>query len=465
MAPSHSSLLLGLLTVPLASALMPLSMLRRSPQKQVRAYFRREDSTSALSIRLAAILKHNPSLQKPRYVPTPWARGSKANFALALARSRLGALRRRVEPPLTGRVTTCDSPDVTIEWAKDDAALALPADAPVVIFLHTITGSAAQTRWQMGQASARGWRSCTFVRRGHGDAMLTSPTFNLLGDVGDTELQVSPPQRPYLLRPRPVSDAATPSVKPGSTVTTLNLTPITPLLQFMQVAAVRRTYPDAFLGMVGVSAGSGLLVSYLGRAGASTPIGAACAICPAWDVSVAFDNLAEEEPETTKLMIDTIKAKFVTRNVALLRAWDPAATAACLAAETMPQMLAAHAPFAMRDRTASVADYFAAHNPMEYRKGVAVPTLLLNAEDDFVCPARNVRPELVAQEQPGTLLLVTRSGSHCAFNEGVLGGGSFHTRISFDFLDAAKATAGAAVTEAMPESVGRASERVAVVGN
>ena len=110
-----------------------------------------------------------------------------------------------------------------------------PADAPVCIFLHTITGSAAQTRWLMSAASARGWRPCVFVRRGHAAGKLSSPSFNLLGAVDDVE---------------------------------------------QQLAAVRRAYPAAsFLGMVGVSAGSGLLISYLGRAGKATPIGAACAIC------------------------------------------------------------------------------------------------------------------------------------------------------------------------------------------
>jgi hypothetical protein len=330
------------------------------------------------------------------YKPTPWARSAKANFALALLRSRLGELRRRVEPPLVGRVTVCRDPDVTVEWAKDDAALALPADAPIVIFLHTITGSAAQTRWQMGQASRRGWRACTFVRRGHGAGKLQSPTFNLLGDPGDVE---------------------------------------------MQLTAVRREYPNAFLGMVGVSAGSGLLISYLGRAGASTPVSAACAMCPAWDVSMAFDRLRKEQPATSKLMLANIKSRFIKRNERLLREWDPDATDACLAATSLPELLAAHAPFAMRTRGASASEYFTVHNPMEHRTGVAVPTLVLNAEDDFVCSARNIRPDIIVRDQPGSLLLVTRSGSHCAYNEGAFGLGSFHTRVSFDFLDGARAAA------------------------
>merc|ERR1719247_2901793 len=201
-------------------------VLEAGRELRVDTYWRRDDSE--LSQRLARMLEAMPSLQRPTYRPTTWAKGSKANFALAFARSRAGELRRKVEPPLSGggapRYSACDgAPDIVVEWAKDEAAVALPPDAPIVVFLHTITGTAAQTRWLMSGASARGWRACVFVRRGHKERQrLAFPSFNLLGDVGDVERQLD---------------------------------------------AVRRTYPRAsFVGMIGISAGSGLLISYLGRA-------------------------------------------------------------------------------------------------------------------------------------------------------------------------------------------------------
>ena len=302
-----------------------------------------------------------------------------------------------MEPPLTGRFTTTEDPDVIVEWAKDPVGYALPADAPIVIYLHTITGTAAQTRWLKKYASLRGWRSATFVRRGHGGP-LRSPSFNLLGTVDDIELQL---------------------------------------------AAVRRAYPRAaFIGMVGVSAGSAQLISYLGRAGADTPVGAACAICPAWDVPAAFGALGTSQPIAERAMLRSIKTHFLKgRNRDMLRNWDRAAYERCEKAMSLPEFMGAHAPFAMRQRGATAEQYYAAHDPMADRKGVAVPTLLLNAEDDFVCPASLARPDLVVSEQPGTLLLVTASGSHVAFNEGLLARGAFHLRVSFDFLEAARATA------------------------
>lgn len=108
-------------------------------------YWKQDDSP--LSCRLAEMMEASPGLREPMYNPTPWARTSKANFMLATLRSRLGAVRRRLEPPLSGRMEQCEDPDVCVEWTKDPVAYNLGGDAPIVVFLHTITGSADQTRW------------------------------------------------------------------------------------------------------------------------------------------------------------------------------------------------------------------------------------------------------------------------------------------------------------------------------
>ena len=144
-----------------------------APKDAVAVHWRQDDSE--LSRRLAAMIDHTPSLAEPEFRPTPWARTSKANFALATLRSRLGVVRRKMEPPFLGRMSPTSDPDVSVEWSKDPVFSLLPRDAPIVIFLHTITGSAAQTRWLMKYASLRGWRSCCFVRRGH-DRPLAGPS-------------------------------------------------------------------------------------------------------------------------------------------------------------------------------------------------------------------------------------------------------------------------------------------------
>ena len=192
--------------------------------ERVRSYWRK-DEASPLASRLEAMIRATPALARPVYSPT--VRASKINFALATLRSRLGAIRRKVEPPLSGRISPTADPDVVVEWCKDEVGASLPPDAPICIFLHTITGSAAQTRWLMSEASRRGWRSCVFVRRGHAAPQLKAPSFNLLGCVEDVDLQL---------------------------------------------AVVRSAYPDAsFLGMVGVSAGELTVLSASARCARPSP--------------------------------------------------------------------------------------------------------------------------------------------------------------------------------------------------
>lgn len=360
------------------------------------AVYRTYDN-SRLSVQLDNIMSAKPSLSTPSYEVTPWLRKSKLNFGFATLRSRLGALRQKMDPPFFDRISSTAHPDVTVEWAKDPINAALPADAPIVIFMHTITGSAAQSRWLTTYASKRGWRSCTFVRRGHGDR-LHAPSFDILGTIGDVQLQL---------------------------------------------AAVQEQFPKSkFLTMMGISAGSGQLLSYLGRAGDSTPIRAASAICPAWDTRAAFEELQYTQPLAEKAMLRTLKSRFLGKqNKAFLQAWNRSAVEACLKAETLPEFVEAHIPFAMHEHNASLKAYYKMHDPLAVRHGVKIPVLLINAEDDFVSTPNFAKTDIIEKEQPGTLMFMTKTGSHVAFNEGVFARDAFHLRTSFDFFDGALETA------------------------
>ena len=66
-----------------------------------------------------------------------------------------------------------DGGTVSIDYAETESQI--PADAPVVIFLHTITGSGKEVGHYMRSATKRGWHSCVFNRRGHAGVKLTSP--------------------------------------------------------------------------------------------------------------------------------------------------------------------------------------------------------------------------------------------------------------------------------------------------
>jgi len=68
---------------------------------------------------------------------------------------------------------------------------------------------------------------------------------------------------------------------------------------------------------------------------------------------------------------------------------------------------------------ADLSDYLARINPMRVMNDIAVPVLIINAEDDPVCVIDNARDHVdTVRNVRDALLLRTASGSHCAFLEG-----------------------------------------------
>ena len=190
-----------------------------------------------LAVTIEKIVSRTQSLIEPKYVPTFWAANTWSNLLLLMIKQRLdrkyqGQFRRET-------LTMEDGGTVAIDWPLE--ADSLSPDAPIVIFLHTVTGSGADIIHYTREATRRGWRSCVFTRRGHGNLTLTSAKFNMMGDAEDTAVMVD---------------------------------------------KVVRDYPDySYLAMVGISAGSGLLITYLGKQSVRSPVQAAVGLCPAWDVS------------------------------------------------------------------------------------------------------------------------------------------------------------------------------------
>ena len=54
-----------------------------------------------------------------------------------------------------------DGGEVTIEVSTDPS---LPEDAPVMLILHTLTGSSKETKQYMTEALRKGWRGIVFDR-------------------------------------------------------------------------------------------------------------------------------------------------------------------------------------------------------------------------------------------------------------------------------------------------------------
>eukprot|EP00092_Neocalanus_flemingeri_P027679 GFUD01030044.1.p1 GENE.GFUD01030044.1~~GFUD01030044.1.p1 ORF type:complete len:608 (+),score=112.93 GFUD01030044.1:51-1826(+) len=340
-----------------------------------------------LAKHIEGIIDICPELKNPRYIPTFWAADQWTNMALLIAKQRFDKSLLRRTNYNRELLTMTDGGTVSIDFPADSH---LPVDAPLVIFLHTITGSSSDTGHYMRCASRRGWRSCVFNRRGHGRVSLTTPNFNVMGDVADTKAQVD--------------------------------------------FVIAKYSSASYVAMVGISAGSGLLVTYLGKEGDNTPVRAACSLCPAYDISQAFTKLAENYPMVDRHILTSMKKCFIRPNKNILSTKSQTALENCTQATTIDEFLSVHFPFAGYD---TLEEYFCDNNPMEWVEGIVRPVMIVNSEDDMVCLPKNIREDIITS-LGGVLLLRTRKGAHIAFNEGILGTGCYLSRITMDFLDAAR---------------------------
>lgn len=287
-------------------------------------------------------------------------------------------------------VLTCpDGGEVVVEVFEEPAgtpAAPLPADAPVLLLLHTITGVAQDEAEFCKAAFKRGWRPVILSRRSHAGELRTAK-FNLMGCVQDTKLMV---------------------------------------------AEVAKMYPDSFIGAVGLSAGSGQVVSYIGNQDGEAPVHAAVALCPAYSIERAFANFQATNPLFAKGLLFSLKRHFLVRNAHVLA--EAAGYRETLESDTVQDFMEAHVQMAgFPDFDAYLAD----SNPMSHYHKSKIPCLVLNAIDDPLCVEENIRLDIVDKTKHYALVL-TQHGSHVAHREGLLGESSYMHRLSLDFLEAAR---------------------------
>ena len=303
-----------------------------------------------------------PILREP-FRPTPWAFNRHWQLALLAWREARAA-------PFAfdthEHVGLPDGGTTSLDWAGlDDPAT--DATTPTVLVLPTICGDGrSMGRLVRSLRRLLGWRVVVCNRRGHGDLPLTTPRISTLGATADLRAQL---------------------------------------------AQVRRRVPAAPLYALGSSAGSALLVRWLGEEGIDAPVVAAVALCPGYDTTRAFHRIHRVYD---RYLVRALRRYFLDRHAAILR--------------TLPgyeHVRASRTVGELHDRQyalagfASADDFHRHTNPMVVAHDVRVPLLILNAADDPVCPLANVREhEMLVHDVRDALLVLTARGSHCAFLEG-----------------------------------------------
>lgn len=323
------------------------------------------------------VLDACPSLRQG-FSPSLWTRNPHVQNALTVVR---GDFAPTLRWDLDERQTMPDGGTVSIQWV----GLNHPAETPVLVLLHTITGSGDGLRRFVAVVRRRlGWVVAACNRRGHAGLPLTAPRINTMGSTDDLR---------------------------------------------RQLAVIERRRPGAMLYGVGVSAGSGLLVRYLGEERERSRFRAAVALCPAYDLRDAFHHA---HPTYDRYLTRKMVEFFLLKNREVLG--GVSGFAECAAA---PTMAAFHDRLYPLAGFASCDAFYRSSNPMEVARDVSVPVLVINAADDPVCVGRNVHRHLdQMQALPRMTLALTRRGGHCGFFDGLLASESWADRAIAEYLRA-----------------------------
>ena len=330
-------------------------------------------------VKPASAMQHrleNLAQLKQKYRPTPWL----SNTHLHLIYFDLIKKRRVwLHYDAIEQLNMADRGVTAIAWLGLD----LPVDTPTIVIMHTITGTPESMRELVRDLNKyTGWRIALCLRRGHAGLPMTIPQINLFGSVKDLK---------------------------------------------EQLAYIQEKFPQSELYAVGSSAGTGLLVRYLGEVGKNTPFKAAFALCPGYNTESGFQLV---HPFYSKMMTKKLFQKFVEP---YQETWKHTASLAkVLQAKTLLDFEQSY--FEMAGYS-DYQSYTQATNPIYVFENVQIPLLILNAEDDPVCHIKNLDPyKSIIQQMPNVAVITTKKGSHCGFYEGFRETHSWANKLIADFL-------------------------------
>ena len=272
------------------------------------------------------------------------------------------------------RLETPDGDFVDIDFADVDGLswFKLPADAPVVLALHGLEGSArrgymCETYRQLAYRGVRpvglNFRSCS------GEMNRTPRSYNA-GATGDVAL----------------------------------------VHQWLSAR-----FPDVPIGMIGFSLGANCLLKYLGECGRGLfgpPPAAAVAVSAPFDLAGGVRVLDSRSGRVyRRRFLGELKAKVSARRTMLSEYIDVNAALSARSLEAFDNAVTAPL-FGYR----SAADYYARCSSGQFLPDVAVPTLLLRALDDPFF--ENDIPAAAIEANPELVEGFTEHGGHIAFVEG-----------------------------------------------
>lgn len=272
-----------------------------------------------------------------------------------------------------------DGEEVTIDWAiSHECGLETSnCETPILIINP---GSLGHTKTLMGQwvkrAHERGWIVCVHNRRGH-DKLLTRPNWNFFGSSND--------------------------------------------IKYIANNILKRR-PNAKLLLLGLSAGCGVV---------SRTFGEETSFCAAVCISAGFGiekSVGRVQFPYNQLVLFAAK-NFLKRNASVLK--NIIGFKECSNAKNLQDIL--DKSFAMAGYS-STAEYYENTCAVKTIKNVQTPILFINAEDDPIAVKQNFIELKHMLNNPKSIFVSTRFGSHCAFLDCFMD--SWSEKVTFEFFDA-----------------------------
>lgn len=306
------------------------------------------------------IIKKLPQLQA-KYRPTLWLSNTHAHL---LYFDLIKKKTIQLQYDHIQQLTMQDGGITAVTWLGYD----LPQDTPTIVVMHTITGtpeSMCELVRDLNQYT--GWRIALCLRRGHAGLPLPIPKISIFGSTDDLREQLH---------------------------------------------YIRHLLPQSVLYAVGSSAGTGVLVRYLGEQGQNTPFKAAFAMSPGYNTEIGFQHV---HPFYSKIMTKKLFKSFI---YPYQSTWDNLASLKQVLSTKTLQEFENHC-FEMAGYD-DYQSYSQATNPIYVIENVKIPLLILNAEDDPVCSIKNLEPyKKIIQDMQNVAVITTKKGSHCGFYEGI----------------------------------------------
>ena len=306
-------------------------------------------------------------MSRTTYQPAWWVPGPHAH-------TLWGKLFRRTAPAAT-RTERWDTPDGDfVDVVRLDAAGG-PA-APRLLLMHGLEGTERShyAQGMFGEARRRGWGMDLLVFRSCGGEPNRARRFYHSGETSDFALVLD---------------------------------------------RVARDFPDAPLGLVGVSLGGNVLLKLLGERGAALPAGVrgAAAVSVPYDLARGSRHIANGFSRVYEAhFLRSLRAKVQAK---LARYPDLVPTAQVASVRTLYDFddVVTAPVHGFRD----AEDYYTQSSAIRWIEGVRVPTLLLSAVDDPFLPADvldDVRA--IAAGNPALHVEFVARGGHVGFVSGRL---------------------------------------------